>query len=149
MSLAVADIAVSWNTKIGHSTLPKLHKSSSLIQALCSRMSHRLWFWQGAPRRAYSATPYAAVPAYPPYGYMPFPPRAPGRMGGRMGFPPRGYGYGGRGGFPPMERPPPPGTPGYSSGFQVRLAPLNTLRLKPLHIKGCKFTASVKREFLH
>lgn len=76
---------------------------------------------QGAPRRVYSAAPYPPVPAYPQYAvaYPPFPRAPAGRMPGRAIFPgpARGYGYGR--GYPPMERPPPPGTPGVSSGFQV------------------------------
>ena len=42
-------------------------------------------------------------------------------MGGRPAFPGRAppYGYG-RGAYPIMDRPPPPGTPGISSGYQAR-----------------------------
>ena len=44
--------------------------------------------------------------------------RFPGR--GPYPFPGRGFpAYGGRGYGPPLERPPPPGTPGVSSGYQV------------------------------
>ena len=89
---------------------------------------------QGAPRRmAPSAMPYAMagalVPAqqfgfYDPYGaYAPMfrAGRFPGRgfpMPARGGFPYPGRGYG-----PPLDRPPPPGTPGVSSGYQVTTIP--------------------------
>lgn len=86
---------------------------------------------QGAPRRVFSAAPFptaqqqmqqAAYPLYNPYAA--YQPLYQGRgAGGRLG---RGLAFPARGGFPaygrgymPLERPPPPGTPGISSGYQV------------------------------
>lgn len=70
-------------------------------------------------------SPYPAYPFYQSRGPAP----GPGRLGGRgLAFPTRGGYPQYERGYMPIERPPPPGTPGISSGFQACSL---SLRLRP------------------